>query len=167
MNSKIYPTDLAKFVDTSKYIPRKIKSSKDIKKYSRYISLEQATDGFKIEDIIEIDDDIYYQVRFLLTGRQAVIPYEETFTYYELIPDKTSIRKLPTIINSNEPYFGSEIKYWFFINNINLDSDKYYNFKSLITESKHMISDNKLYYMLATYLPLKDKFVDCRAVLFK
>lgn len=166
MSFKIYEPDLEIFIKDTNLIPKKIKHIRDIRRYGKYISLQQSTEGFKIEDIIEVDEDIYYQIKFLLSGRQAVVPYEDNFTYYELIPDRNEIKSLPTIINTNVPYYGSEIKYWFYKNDIDLLSDKFYNFKSLLVDSKHIISDNKLYYLLATYLPLKDKFVDCRAILY-
>ena len=166
MSSRIYNKDLAKFVSDYNFIPKKVKSGKDIRRYGRYIALEQSTDGFKIDEIIAVNDDIYYQIKFLSTGRQAVIPFEESFTYYELHPDKTNIRDLQTIINTGIPYYGSEIRYWFFINKINLSSDKFSNFKSLLIDSKHTIADNKLYCLEGTYLPLKDKYIDCKAILY-
>ena len=167
MSSRIYPKDLVDLIKKFKLIPKLVRSSKDIRRYSKYISLQQSNEPFKIEEVIPLDNDVYYQIRFLSTGRQAVVPYEDNFSYYELHQDRSNISKLPTIINTEVPYFGSEIKYWFFINNIDLSSNKFCNFKSLITDSKHYIADNKLYYLLGTYLPLEDRYVDCKAILSK
>lgn len=166
MNFSIYEPDIVRFITGTRLIPRKIKSSKEIRRYGKYISLQQATEGFKIEEIIEIGNDLYYQIRFLTSGRQAVVPYEDTFIYYELFQDKNDLKSTPTIINTDIPYYGSEIKYWFFIHNYDLSSNKFYNFKSLIIDSKHMIADNKLYCLYGTYLESKDKYVDCKVVLY-
>lgn len=167
MMTEIYPKQLSNFIKENHLIPKKIKYVQDIKQYGKYISIQQSTDGFKVEEIIEVNEDIYYQVRFLESGRQAVIPYESKFTYYELFQDRSKIRKLPNIINSNKPYFGSEIKYWFFINNIDLNSKKYNCFKSLICKSDYTISDRKLYYLKADYYPISDEYTDCKAVIYK
>ena len=168
MTSQIYPKELAKFVKEYHLIPKKIKFIEDIRQYGKYISLQQSNiDGFKVEEIIEVNDLIYYQIRFLISGRQAVVPYEPKFTYYELYKDKSKITKLPNIINTEYPYYGSEIKYWFFINNIDLDSKKYNCFKSYICKSDYTLSDKKLYYLTATYLPLTDEYVNSKALLYK
>ena len=167
MSSKLYPKELGIFARKFKLIPSLVKSKSEIRKYGKYMSVQQATEGFKVEDIIEVNDDIYYQIRFLSSGRQAVVPYEDKFTYYTLFNDINNIRRLPTIINTDKAYFGSEIKYWFFINNIDLNSEKFINFKSLIMDSKHFIADNKMYYLKGNYLPLEDKYVSCCAMLLK
>ena len=165
--TRIYPKELAEYVLKHHLIPKKVKHMEDIKVFRKYISIQQSNDAFKIEDIIEVNEQLYYQIRFLSTNRQAVVPYEPKFTYYELYQDKSKLYKVPNIINTNTPYFGSEIKYWFFINNIDLDSDKYINFKGLVTKSDFMISDRKVYYLKAEYLPLEDKYIDCKVSPYK
>lgn len=166
MSIHIYPKELGTYIKKTRYIPKQVKYLDDIKKYSKYIYLEACNDGFKVEDIIEVDDQIYYQVRLLDNSRQAVIPYDESFHYYELLTDKEHIIDVDNIINTDIPYYGSEIKYWFFIHNIDLKTGKYHNFKPLVTKSNITISDRKLYFLYADYSHLDNEYTNCKAVIF-
>lgn len=163
----IYPKDLGDYIRKTNYIPKIVKDIKDIKKFAKYIYLEACQEGFKIEDIIDVNDQVYYQINLLNSHRQAVIPFEEKFNYFELLSDKSNIRKKSNIINSNEAFYGSEIKYWFFINNIDLYSKKYEGFRPIVTKSGFTISDKKLYFLKAEYIPSLDTYIHCRAVLTK
>ena len=165
MSKRIYPKLISEFLtDNSHYIPKQVRYLSEIKQFAKYISAEQGI-GFKIEEIININDQTYYQVRFLDNNRQAVLPYEETFHYYELLTDKIDMRAVKNIINTNIPYYGSEIKYWFFVNNIDLDSEKYLDLKPIILQSYSSISDRKLYLLFGEY---KDNiYTACRAEVFK
>lgn len=167
MSNLIYPKELAEYIDRSHYIPKQVKYLDDIKKYAKYIYLEACNDGFKIEDIIEVDDSIYYQIRLLESGRQAVIPYEEKFHYYELLTDKNDIEELDNIINTDIAYYGSEIKYWFFSHKINLRSKKYSKFKPLLTTSDMTISDRKMYIISADYNSEDDVYTSCYASIIR
>ena len=162
--AEIYPKELSDYIKKTNYIPKKIKSVNEIKLYAKYFSLEEGKDGFKIEDIIEVDNQIYYQIKFLSNNRQALVPYEESFHYYELMTDKNDIKNLESIINTPILYFGSEIKYWFFSHNINLSGRKYKNFYNIIIESGREISDKKLYSLLAKYDDKKKIYYDCQAI---
>ena len=162
---RIYPQDLIEFIKEFPYIPKKLKYVDEIKRYAKYYCLDLKI-GFKVEEVIEVSGQIYYQIRLLDTGRQAVIPYEEKFTYYELLTDKNDLKTL-AIINSDSPFFGSEIKYWFFINNINLHSICYQGFAPLVTESDKTLSDRKIYFLKGLYLPDSKIYMNCRAELCK
>lgn len=165
MSKRIYPKSISDFLkENTQYIPKQIRYPSEIKQFAKFIASEQGI-GFKIEEIIEVNKHDYYQVRFLDNNRQAVLPYEETFHYYELLTDKINMYNINNIINSTTPYYGSEIKYWFFINNIDLDSEKYREFKPIILDSNRSISDRKVYFLFANYI--NGSYTNCRAELFK
>ena len=166
-NILIYPKELCAYIDKTGYIPKKVKFLDDIRKFSKYIYLEACNDGFKVEDIIDVDNQIYYQIRLLDNSRQAVIPYDESFHYYELLTDKENIINIDNIINTDIPYYGSEIKYWFYTHKIDLKSGKYSGFKPLVTKSNVMISDRKIYFLYADYSNIDNEYINCRAVLFR
>ncbi len=164
MGNLIYPKELGNIVKEYNCIPRLIKKVDEIKRSSKYFCQENSNEPFKIEEVIEVNNQIYYQIKLISSYKQAVIPYEEKFTYYELFPDRSNIKQLKNIINNGKPYYGSEIKYWFYINNIDLDCEKYNEFKDIITESGMTISDKKIYFLKASYVNSKDIFIKCRAV---
>ncbi len=163
MSKLIYPKELGKIVKEFNYIPRIVKNADEIRQTSKYFCYENSNEPFKVEEIIEVNNQIYFQIKLLLSNRQAVIPYEEKYTYYELHTDKLNIKHANNIINNGKAYYGSEIKYWFFINNIDLDCIKYNSFEDIITESGMTISDRKIYFLKAAYIKTKDIFVGCRA----
>ena len=140
MSARLYPKDLCKFINKFSYIPKKIKYRNELKQFAKYYCLEQNI-GFKIEEVIEVSNQFYYQIKFLDNSKQAVIPYEEKFHYYELLVDKNEIVSLDSIVNSPIPYYGSEIKYWFYKHKINLDNSNYRHFKYLLMNSRRVISD--------------------------
>ena len=164
MSFSIYPQELSKFIKSNHYIPKKLRYVSEIKQFARYYCLEQNI-GFKVEEVIEVSDQIYYQIRILNNNRQAVIPYEEKFTYYELLTDRLDIKHTDEIINTDIKYFGSEIKYWFFIHKINLEEPPYKGFASLVTKGgNHLISDKKMYILKANYNKDKDIYTSCKAI---
>ena len=54
---------------------------------------------------------------------QAVLSYPVKDILYELVPDHNNIKNR-YIINDDEWYTGAELKYWFFINKINIEPYK-------------------------------------------
>ena len=164
MNKLIYPKELGKIVKQYNYIPRVVKRVDEIHRSSKYFCFENSDEPFKVEEIIEVNNQIYFQIKLLDTNKQAVIPYEKKYTYYELFADKLDIKSIDNIINNGKAYYGSEIKYWFFINDIDLDSLKYNEFLDIVTESGMTISDKKIYFLKASYIKAKDIFIKCRAV---
>lgn len=166
MSTRIYPKVLSKFITKYPYIPKVIKYKDDIKQFARYYCLESSI-GFKVDEVIEVSHQLYYQIKFLDTNRQAVIPYEEKFHYYELLTDKSDIYLIDSIINSPQPYYGSEIKYWFFTHNINLDAKQYQEFKPLLLKSDKVLIDKKVYFLKADYNRKTGIYTNCRAILCK
>lgn len=166
MASLIYPKILTNYIKDHNCIPKKVKFITDLRQYSRYVYLEQFN-PFKIENIIQTDDYMYFQVRYLDSNRQAVIPYDEKNHYYELLMDRSDIKHLDSIININDYYYGSEIKYWFYIHKINLDSKKYQIFRPYILGSDKTLSDRKIYRIKATYIKELDEYVDCQIDSYK
>ena len=167
MSFSIYPQNLSKFIKSNYYIPKKLRYKSEIKQFAKYYCLEQSL-GFKVEEVIEVSDQTYYQIRILDNNRQAVIPYEENFTYYELLTDRLDIKHTDSIINTNTKYFGSEIKYWFFIHKINLEDPCYKGFIPIISKNgKHLISDKRMYTIKANYNIEKNIYTNCKATVYK
>jgi hypothetical protein len=113
-----------------------------------------------VQQIYFVDDIEYYSVKYpkSLFGEFSFPVNKNTC---ELYIDKNNISSISNIINSNISYSGAEIRYWFFIKNIDLSSNAYNGFWSFIDpDSKSLISDDKFYFLKAIY---KDgKYIKCR-----
>lgn len=146
--TKIYPDKLADIVREYHYIPRLIRENEYLKRYHRYWSIDSEY-YFKIYQTYKVDECEYYSVRYQ-NALLAEIPYPvDHNSTYDLALDYKKIYKR-NIINSDISYYGSEIKYWFFINDINLHDEKYSGFWIYINPgSNSLISDNKRYYISA------------------
>lgn len=79
---------------------------------------------------------------------------------YLLIKDENEIYN-QNIINSNKSFTGAEIIYWFYVNNIDLNSKKYCGFSSyLINESNFKLSDTNRYKVIAK-TDKNDNYINC------
>lgn len=167
MRYRIYSDKLEKFLreENHQYIPRKIKSNENLKIYKRYWDAFSDT-YYKIEKIYNVEDVEYYSVKYL-DSMFGEISFPVDFDYtYELMVDKNNLDKID-IINNKISYSGAEIKYWFFINNIDLGSEIYNKFWPFIDpNSKSVISDDKYYFIFAT-LNKKGQYRDCKVSLDK
>ena len=75
---------------------------------------------------------------------QAVLSYPVKDILYELVPDRNNIKNR-YIINDDEWYTGAELKYWFFVNKINIDR-RFPEYKQYIyPEGKCEVKDSGLY----------------------
>lgn len=162
MIRNIYPEKLSNFIRNSdnNYIPRKLKTDERLRLYKRYWSL-YSDDCFKVDKVYFIDSIEYYSVKYsnLLYG-EISFPVDSDYIY-ELHNDRNNIKDINNIINTKSSFLGSEIKYWFYINNIDLTSNKYSGFWSFLDpSSKSLISDNKYYFLYASYD--NDIYKDCK-----
>ena len=165
MIKHIYPDKLEKFImeENHLYIPRKIKINEHLKKFKRYWSSFSDL-YFKVEEIYFANDIEYYSVKYpnLLFGSISY-PLNHEFTF-ELMIDKNNIANMDNIINTKISLSGAEIKFWFFIKKIDMNSDKYSGFWSFIDpNSKSLISDDKYYFLYASYN--NEIYKDCKVSL--
>lgn len=164
----IYPEKLEKILKISPgYVPKKINPKDRLKLYHKYWSNEYPESAFKVINIFTIDSIEYYQIKYLKTLFQAAISYPVYGTCYELIQDHNKIRKkdISSILNITSGYYGSEIKYWFFYNNIDLNDKKYCGFKPFIEiEGKNSLCDSKKYNLLAN-INENGNYEYCHAIL--
>lgn len=80
---------------------------------------------------------------------------------YELEIDHKKLYK-ENIVNSNIPYSGAEIRYWFFVNNINGFNPVYRGFwKFVDNTSGHKISDENKYIVCADINPKTGNYINC------
>lgn len=164
MSARLYPYNLGNFLVTSNdsFIPRKIKVNEHLYPYKRYFSINY----FKVEESYTILGQEYYHVRYCdkLYG-QISYPLNHEYTY-ELTKDKKNLKEISNLINNKTSYTGAEIKYWFFINGIDLDSDQYNGFLSFLDpHSKSMLSDDKRYFVSGVLE--NGVYKDCRCALDK
>lgn len=142
----IFPKQVNDFILENHYIARKMKPGEHLKQYHRYWSSFSNT-TFKVMEIYNIDDREYYSIKFpnLLFG-EASYPAPNDYMF-ELKVDYKHIESL-NIINSKSSLLGSEIRYWFVINNIDLNDSIYSGFWSYLDyNSKSSISDDKYYFV--------------------
>ena len=76
--------------------------------------------------------------------------------------DKSGLVK-ENIINSEKSYTGAEIRYWFFMNNIDCFNTKYRYFWTYVdTFSNNRISDKQKYFLYAGMR--NDEYIHCRVI---
>ena len=152
MKKHIYPEKLEEFIkEGHNYIPRKLKFREHLKLFKRYW-LCYSDSYLKVDQIYNIENVEYYSVKFpnSLFG-QISYPLDEDSTF-ELMLDSNNVENVDNIINTKVSYSGAEIKFWFFIKNIDMNSEKYCGFWSFIEpNSKSVISDDKYYFLYAFY----------------
>ena len=146
----IYNQCLSNIISKKKYsyVPRKLKKYESYKQYHKYWTPEFKS-FFKIENIFIACGTRYYEVKFVMSNTYGIItdPYDIE-DVYELMQDRNNIRELDNIINTDISYYGSEIKYWFFVHNSN--TKKYNSIEQYIENNGHNnLSDNKLYFLSA------------------
>ena len=147
----IYPEYLSHLInrrrDLENYVPRLMSKDDDLRLFHKYVSMSDIydRDPFKVESTFVEDGTVYYCIKNLVTSRFAVIPAPVDNIDYEFIRDRNDL-KHAKIINSENYYYGSEIKYWFYIHKIDLDSDKYRVFRKYIEANEdNTIIDNNVY----------------------
>ena len=141
----IYPPKLEEYIRKNKYIPRKVRDNEHLKLYHRYW-LEDYNEVVKVDDIFMVRCIEYYSIR--CKSMVSCIPAPVPKYTYELLHNKECIEKVD-LINSEKSYTGAEIKYWFLMNNIDLESgSQYAGFWSFLNPcSKNLLIDNKFYYV--------------------
>ena len=79
---------------------------------------------------------------------EKFMTYLQVKTWRLCRENKERIEKVD-LINSEKSYTGAEIKYWFLMNNIDLESgSQYAGFWSFLNPcSKNLLIDNKFYYV--------------------
>ena len=141
-NMSIYPDNLGDFLfKYPEYIPYKFEEGTELKLYRRYYSSDN--DIFKVLKIYQYFGVEYYDI-VINNAMQAVLSYPVSNISYELVPDHKDIKN-KNIINDNEWYTGAEIRYWFFVNRINIDR-RYPEYKQYIyLNGKSEMKDTGLY----------------------
>ena len=141
----IYPPKLEEYIRKNKYIPRKVRDNEHLKLYHRYW-LEDYNEVVKVDDIFIVRCVEYYSIR--CKSMVSCIPAPVPKYTYELLHNKECIEKVD-LINSEKSYTGAEIKYWFLMNNIDLEfGSQYAGFWSFLNPcSKNLLIDNKFYYV--------------------
>ena len=141
----IYPPKLEEYIRKNKYIPRKVRDNEHLKLYHRYW-LEDYNEVVKVDDIFIVRCVEYYSIR--CKSMVSCIPAPVPKYTYELLHNKEHIEKVD-LINSEKSYTGAEIKYWFLMNNIDLEfGSQYAGFWSFLNPcSKTLLIDNKFYYV--------------------
>lgn len=155
---RIYPKELEKIVQETKLIPRKIYYEEKLKLYHKYFIPIYGSEVIKVENISTIYETEYYFIRYG-NKMNGCLSYPIYRNSYELLHNDNNIGD-SEIINSNIAYSGAEIKFWFFINNIDFDKEEYKGFYSYIDPKNiKSIYDNKYY--LVKYNP-DDELMPCR-----
>ena len=146
-----------------KFIPRRIKNTESLKIHHKYW-LQDFDSMVKVEEMFYINDDIYYTVRDLLTGRYAAISVSENSINYELLTDYNNVIGTDEIVNTRISYTGAEIKAWFFYNG---QKDKFENFLPYLDyyDRIRTISDSKNYFVKGEYDKDVDKYTSARIAL--
>lgn len=141
----IYPPKLEEYIRKNKYIPRKVRDNEHLKLYHRYW-LEDYNEVVKVDDIFITRSIEYYSI--ICKSMVSCIPAPVPKYTYELLHNKERIEKVD-LINSEKSYTGAEIKYWFLMNNIDLEfGSQYAGFWSFLNPySKTLLIDNKFYYV--------------------
>lgn len=171
MSQRIYPEKLREYILSEEsqidYIPRHIKFNEHLRLYRRYWVKYFDDECIKVDEIYEIEGVEYYYVKHPNSLYDTITyPLDCNYTY-ELLIDKKDIKNIDNIINTKISYTGAEIKYWFFIHNIDLSSEKYIGFWSFLNpNSKNVISDDK-YYFVKSYEQENGIHIDCRVSLDK
>lgn len=145
----IYPSQVQNIIllkTFKSYVPKKLNNKEHLKLFHKYFSLEEKS-PFKVEKVYEINGIEYYSIKYILNHQYALISYPvDVNSYYELILDRNKLNEIDIINDSSLFLYGSEIKYWFFINNIDLDNKKYIGFRTFILYNhNNTISDSKQY----------------------
>lgn len=171
MSSRIYPEKLKEYILSEEsmidYIPRHIKFKEHLRLYRRYWVNYFDDECIKVDQIYEVDGIEYYSVKCTNCLYETITyPLDCNYTY-ELMIDKKDIKNIESIINTNISYTGAEIKYWFFMNKIDLSSEKYIGFWSFLNpNSKNLISDDK-YYFVKSVLDTNGNLIKCKISLDK
>lgn len=129
-----YPEKLEEEVKRSKkFIPRKLRQGEKLKQFHKYFCLSYGV--FKVYDIQFINDTEYYHIKFrnYNMDMQAVIscPIDDSENCYELLGNYDKIEDKSVINNRMHFFTGAEIRFWFVVNNIDLDDEiNYAGFKN-------------------------------------
>lgn len=142
----IYPEKLEQYIRSSKLVPRKIRDAEHLKLFHRYW-ISSFNDIIKVEDIFVTGGSEYYTIRYN-PRMYACISYPLlSDSCYELLHNKENIEN-NKLINGNISYTGAEIKYWFILNNIDFDNNKFSGFWSFLNpDSDNLLIDNKYYFV--------------------
>lgn len=143
----IFSKQLADIVLKNHYIPRRIKENEHLKQYHRYWSTYSQM-ICKVLEIYYVKNSEYYTVKMdsCLYG-EITYPLPKDYVY-ELKIDYKNLDNLWIINNSKLSLSGAEIRYWFFIKNIDFNDPEYGEFWSYLNyNSKSSISDDKFYFV--------------------
>lgn len=146
MRKHIYTKNMELFLSKRNYIPRRIMQNEPLKLYKRYYCYFDDL-YFKIDNIFYIGNQEYYSVKTQNLYYSILTEVNNNYIY-EFMIDKNNIINTKEIINTNISYSGAEIRYWFFLNQDNIDEnifDRFYKFLDM--NGKSVINDNKYYYL--------------------
>lgn len=80
---------------------------------------------------------------------------------YLLLKDNEEIYK-KDIINSDYTYRGAEIVYWFYVNDINLNSKKYLGFRKFVDNNSNFRISDVNRYIITADINNKENFINCK-----
>ena len=141
MYNHIYKSNLEAYIQSSRSIPRKMRDGERLKIYHKYWL--DSYGAVKVHDIFMEKGTEYYVVKHA-DRMTSYIPHPvESIYSFELLYNTQDFVESYDVINSNKPYTGSEIRFWFFINNL---LDKYPNVMDYLSYTgKYRILDSRVY----------------------
>lgn len=156
MNNEItYGSDLFKNkidqeIRSKKYIPYRVFPHEKYKKGSLYY-LEYYDLFLKVLDLNYQNNILEFIYGRTIDGNlYQYLTLDLSSSDYRLEKDTKELYKKKTIINDDIAYYGAEIVYWFFMNNIDCFSAKYKGFWKFVDRySDHRIADNTKYILKA------------------
>ena len=138
-NLNIFPEELEYIIKKKGFIPRRVTNARLKPKHKYYIPEYKGI--VKVEDIISISNINYYIITY---GNGMNGCTSAQMTGYELLKDYYHIAD-KNIINSDQSYYGYEIRFWFVKNQIDIHKIKYKGFYKYFTDKDYIISDFKRY----------------------
>ena len=154
-------TDIDEKIKKKKVIPYSIFPGDRFKKgkwyYSRFYD-----NFFKILDV-KYSENGKLEIAYIITDNNmySVITTDLCTDDLLLEKDKKNIYK-SNIFNTNIPYTGAEIKYWFFVNNIDCFNQKYINFWKFVDRFSEYCLDDKKKYRCYANQDLEGNLINCR-----
>ena len=140
----IFPEEITYIINKKGLIPKPLKYTK-LRLHHKYF-FPEFKGVVKVDEILNVNNAEYYMIRYS-SNMVACIPSldrKHLDGRYELVKDTNQLAE-ENIINSNTPYYGYEIKFWFVKNQIDFHKIKYKEFYKYFTDKEFMIEDGKRY----------------------
>lgn len=152
----IYKQEVSNCFKSSLFLPRELAQKEKLQIYHKYW-VPYFNQVFKLNYI-----DTYHNITYyFLENKEGtqVYTYPITDEFYEFMIDRNNLNTV-NLINSDKPYYGYEIRNWFYRHR--MESKYQYYARFVCYKSKHCINDNKLYKISGTLE--HDVYKDCKIV---